>query len=66
MSENERNTAFGPGSPPLEEHRPGFVDRKDRQSVEAGEHRFPRKAKQAEVPRESLAVRIARDARKGA
>jgi hypothetical protein len=66
MSENERNTAFGPGLPPLEEHRPGLVEHKGRQPDEAGEHRFPRKTNQAQVPRESLAARIARDARKEA
>ena len=63
--EDERNTAFEPGSPPLDDHRPGFVDRKVREPDEEGQVRFPRKSKQSDVPRESLAARIAR-AQRGA
>jgi hypothetical protein len=57
--EDEWNTHFEPGFPPLHDHQPGFVDRGDREKDAEGQIRFPRKSKPKDVPRESLAARIA-------
>jgi hypothetical protein len=56
---DERNTAFEPSLPKMVEHRPGFRDEGARHRNIKGEERFPRKSAEAEVPRESLAARIA-------
>ncbi len=65
MDEDEWNTAFEPGFPPLEDHGPGFHDRGNREKDAENQIRFPRKSKPKDVPRESLAARIAQS-RKGA
>ncbi len=59
-AEDGRNTPFEPGFPPMDDHRPGFHDRGDREKDAEGQIRFPRRTKQKDVPRESLAARIAR------
>ena len=65
IAEDEWNTPFEPGFPPLDEHQPGFHDRGEREKDAEGQIRFPHKSKQKDVPRESLAARIAQS-RKGA
>jgi hypothetical protein len=59
-ADDHRNTAFGPGSPEMVEHRPGFLDEPGKQRDAKGEEHFPRKSKQGDVPRESLASRLAK------
>jgi hypothetical protein len=59
---DERNVAFEPGMPEIE-HRPGFLDEAGHRNAR-GEERFPRKSKEAEVPRESLAARLAKPQRR--
>ena len=64
-AEDQRNSSFGPGQPEMVEHRPGFLDDTQKRRDIPGEERFPRKSKESEVPRESLASRI-RQSGKGA
>jgi hypothetical protein len=64
-ADDQRNTGFGPASPEPVEHRPGFLDDAAKQRDVRGEEHFPRKSKESEVPRESLAARL-RQTGKGA
>ena len=58
--DDERDTSFGLPDSYLDHHKPGFKPVEEKNKVEPGHHRFSRVADEEDVPREPLAVRIAR------